>query len=741
MPYFGAYFGNYFGGSGFPPALSGGSEILVDPAVQNPYSRMDELEDVNPGTGIARRTGTLVTFGAIVDADLSGNVAFRNAVNTFTQRQLIVGDFSGITALTIQSTNVSSPQAYDFKFFGGSNKQLAIFDSGSGAAGVGFYKIGDTNPTFLVTTGARTITANAAATFISTGAAVVPLASRGFAGQTGNLYEWQDNTGAALASMNNLGQLQANAVNAGGAASALCVTAQTAVIADEFRRRQVNSTMTFNIDMQGTVGGTAAKFKHVGTGNNTTSGTNIFTSINPTYNNVGATGIINYDFVVDRTETNLGTTPGGQYLMDLRVAGVSKLSATSAGMLTGINCTFTGTSVFNASDQVNSPAIRAISAISPITTPSNILRLSQTVSAYSVDYDFYTDNQKRLHVVGTSGNSGFIWGGNNIAVDKLRLDSNGLVFITPLADSSSAPGGNTNALNYVRTYTQTGTADSRDWVLNRIETSLGTGVQRSLEFQRNSSAVSYFKSDGSLMVGAVEVGGKLGVFASGVGACAVFQINNPTASATMLSLAHGGTTPTNLSAWGCAANASDTLDSLLQNGDPAGSVRQIHRLLAGSGDAYSLWTKNGATSYSAGYDQSVDSFVISRAIGLGASNVLSINASNNATFAGGVAGTTATFSGAATIGGGTPIQKPISVTAVLDFPSISAQSSDTLTVSVTGAAVGDTVVVSPPAVNAFATAVTGWVSAADTVTVRYHNYSSAAVDPASGTYRVTVIKF
>jgi hypothetical protein len=39
------------------------------------------------------------------------------------------------------------------------------------------------------------------------------------------------------------------------------------------------------------------------------------------------------------------------------------------------------------------------------------------------------------------------------------------------------------------------------------------------------------------------------------------------------------------------------------------------------------------------------------------------------------------------------------------------------------------------------TSFTAWVSAANTVTVRFNNYSGAAVDPASGTFRVAVMKF
>jgi hypothetical protein len=79
--------------------------------------------------------------------------------------------------------------------------------------------------------------------------------------------------------------------------------------------------------------------------------------------------------------------------------------------------------------------------------------------------------------------------------------------------------------------------------------------------------------------------------------------------------------------------------------------------------------------------------------------------------------------------------------ATLDFGNTAAQSSADLTITVTGAADGDIVIVGP--VNASTNAnscFTAWVSAANTVTVRFNNYSSAAIDPASGTFKVYVIK-
>lgn len=89
--------------------------------------------------------------------------------------------------------------------------------------------------------------------------------------------------------------------------------------------------------------------------------------------------------------------------------------------------------------------------------------------------------------------------------------------------------------------------------------------------------------------------------------------------------------------------------------------------------------------------------------------------------------------------GGLPVQKILGTTSTIDFGSTSAQSSsDSSGITLTGAAVGDAVFVGGPAAPNVNTCFTGYVSATDTVKVRFNNYSSGAVDPASATFRVYV---
>ena len=92
------------------------------------------------------------------------------------------------------------------------------------------------------------------------------------------------------------------------------------------------------------------------------------------------------------------------------------------------------------------------------------------------------------------------------------------------------------------------------------------------------------------------------------------------------------------------------------------------------------------------------------------------------------------------LGGGTQIIRLLAASATLDFPNTGAQNSADLTITVTGAIAGDPVMLGVPngSVNAN-TCFTAWTSAADTVTVRFNNYSAGAVNPASGTFQVIVL--
>jgi hypothetical protein len=94
-------------------------------------------------------------------------------------------------------------------------------------------------------------------------------------------------------------------------------------------------------------------------------------------------------------------------------------------------------------------------------------------------------------------------------------------------------------------------------------------------------------------------------------------------------------------------------------------------------------------------------------------------------------------------GGSAPIVDHLTATAALDFGVTSAQSSSDLTITVTGAADGDTVSLGVPngAHAATNSCFTAWVISTDTVNVRFNNYSTGSLNPGNtGTFRVDVWK-
>lgn len=83
---------------------------------------------------------------------------------------------------------------------------------------------------------------------------------------------------------------------------------------------------------------------------------------------------------------------------------------------------------------------------------------------------------------------------------------------------------------------------------------------------------------------------------------------------------------------------------------------------------------------------------------------------------------------------------PLRATATLDFPSVAATGgTQNLTITVTGAAVGDPVAYTGPAINAGLVPY-AFVSAANVVTIRLTNMTGLAIDPAAGSWTVAVFK-
>jgi len=82
----------------------------------------------------------------------------------------------------------------------------------------------------------------------------------------------------------------------------------------------------------------------------------------------------------------------------------------------------------------------------------------------------------------------------------------------------------------------------------------------------------------------------------------------------------------------------------------------------------------------------------------------------------------------------------ISATASLDFPSTATDAVSDLTLALSGAVFGDAVCIGVPNGSvAGSTMYSGWVSASNTITIRFLNVG-AAQDPAAGTFRATIVR-
>lgn len=89
------------------------------------------------------------------------------------------------------------------------------------------------------------------------------------------------------------------------------------------------------------------------------------------------------------------------------------------------------------------------------------------------------------------------------------------------------------------------------------------------------------------------------------------------------------------------------------------------------------------------------------------------------------------------------LAKTLTATSTLDFASTAASTSTDLTVTLTGAADGDAVSIGVPNASTNANSCfTAFVSAANTITVRFNNYQTVgAIDPASGSFRISLAKY
>lgn len=94
-----------------------------------------------------------------------------------------------------------------------------------------------------------------------------------------------------------------------------------------------------------------------------------------------------------------------------------------------------------------------------------------------------------------------------------------------------------------------------------------------------------------------------------------------------------------------------------------------------------------------------------------------------------------------TVGGGTTVTKIVKGTASVNFDSIANGATGSKTFTVTGAAVGDVIVVNPPALTTGLGFAGAAVTGSNTVTVYALNASAAPIDEGAATFTYMLVKF
>lgn len=103
---------------------------------------------------------------------------------------------------------------------------------------------------------------------------------------------------------------------------------------------------------------------------------------------------------------------------------------------------------------------------------------------------------------------------------------------------------------------------------------------------------------------------------------------------------------------------------------------------------------------------------------------------------------TSHITGSVSIGGGTAVTKIIKGTIAIDSASMLTLAGNVTTLTITGAAVGDSVVITPGTAGfeAGIICVGAYVSAADTVKVTMFNTTGGTIDPAALTCQYLLIR-
>lgn len=315
-----------------------------------------------------------------------------------------------------------------------------------------------------------------------------------------------------------------------------------------------------------------------------------------------------------------------------------------------------------------------------------------TLSA-ATTYPVLTDSTNRLFSGGVTNvfflNSNVVTTGTMRATGALTLTNSGNVFagdgsgLTGISAGISTSGGSATNLSLY---------------------SSGTTNRPFRVFGTNGTTESYFDKDGKLVLG------NAGTFASTPG----------------LTFVADTTSGFGLSAAGYPAMYASTAADVLAGGTIV--TRSDSTKVSVNGSVVLGFTGGG--------------FVIDSAFYRNSAGIIEVNSGTSGTLRDLLARSlyaTNIYATNLIVNGGATVTKILSATATLNF-DLTALTVEDLTITVTGAADGDVVSLGVPN-GSVTTSVqySAWVSAADTVTVRART-SAAGENPASGTFRATVIK-
>lgn len=193
---------------------------------------------------------------------------------------------------------------------------------------------------------------------------------------------------------------------------------------------------------------------------------------------------------------------------------------------------------------------------------------------------------------------------------------------------------------------------------------------------------------------------------------------------------------------GYGATGADAPGALIFYTTPDGSATQTERARLTSSGTFGV-----GSSTPLGQFETRSTTSPQLVTGYSASQYLSSSTTSGGVTTLTAAGTTPTIDLSATSGvsinAGSAVKRQLSATATLDWASIAASTDSDLTITVTGATVGDVVQLGPPSTLEANLAISYYaVTAANTVTVRLRNMNAVgAIDPASKTWRAAVVGF